>query len=228
MSACRSRSEEHLPGIDLIFPDIRYLVEERRNIAGIVLTHAHEDHFGAMLDLWPQLKVPVYATPFTAALLEAKRQGEPGAPDIPVNDGAARLALQRRAVRHRACLGRAFDPGIERADPAHAARQRAAHRRLEDRSDAGARPADRRGEAARARRRGLPRSDRRFHQCRARRPLAVGSRRRQDADRADREARRGASRSRPSPPTSRASARSPMPRARPSARSWWSAAPWSA
>src|SRR3954464_14594926 len=78
-------SEEKLPGIDLIFPDIRYLVEERRNIAGIVLTHAHEDHYGAMLDLWPKLKVPVFATPFTAALLEAKRQGEYGAAEVPVN-----------------------------------------------------------------------------------------------------------------------------------------------
>src|SRR3954468_21568955 len=76
--------EENLPGIDLIFPDIRYLIEERRNIAGIVLTHAHEDHYGAMLDLWPKLKVPVFATPFTAALLEAKRQGEYGVPEIPI------------------------------------------------------------------------------------------------------------------------------------------------
>lgn len=77
-------SEEHLPGVDLIMPDIRFLVSERKNLAGIVLTHAHEDHFGAVLDLWPQLKVPVFATPFTAALLEAKRQSEPGAPEIPV------------------------------------------------------------------------------------------------------------------------------------------------
>jgi ribonuclease J len=77
-------AEEHLPGIDLIFPDVRYLVEERKNLAGIVITHAHEDHFGALIDLWPRLKVPVYATPFTAALLEAKRAGEPGAPEIPV------------------------------------------------------------------------------------------------------------------------------------------------
>src|SRR5712691_4504622 len=77
-------SEEQLPGIDLILPDVRYLVEERKNLVGIVLTHAHEDHFGALLDLWPQLRVPVYATPFTAALLEAKRRGEPGAPEIPV------------------------------------------------------------------------------------------------------------------------------------------------
>jgi ribonuclease J len=79
-------SEENLPGIDLILPDIRYLVEERRNLAGIVLTHAHEDHFGALLDLWPKLKVPVYATPFTAALFAAKRLGEPGAPDIPIRE----------------------------------------------------------------------------------------------------------------------------------------------
>ncbi|HEX3858864.1 MAG TPA: ribonuclease J [Pseudolabrys sp.] len=77
-------SEEQLPGVDLILPDIRYLVEERKNLVGLVLTHAHEDHFGALLDLWPRLKIPVYATPFTAALLEAKRASEPGAPQIPV------------------------------------------------------------------------------------------------------------------------------------------------
>src|SRR5262249_48532054 len=61
------------------------LVEERHNLLGLVLTHAHEDHFGALLDLWPRLKLPVYATPFTAALIDAKRQGEPGAPEIPLN-----------------------------------------------------------------------------------------------------------------------------------------------
>jgi ribonuclease J len=77
-------AEEHLPGVDLILPDVRYLMEERRNLAGIVLTHAHEDHFGALLDLWPQLRVPVFATPFSAALLEAKCASEPGAPKIPV------------------------------------------------------------------------------------------------------------------------------------------------
>jgi ribonuclease J len=77
-------SEEHLPGVDLLLPDIRYLVEERKNLSAIVLTHAHEDHFGALLDLWPQLKVPVFATPFSAALLSAKCANEPGAPKIPV------------------------------------------------------------------------------------------------------------------------------------------------
>src|SRR5215469_6295245 len=75
---------EELPGIEVIMPDIRFLDEQRRNLVGLVITHAHEDHYGALTDLWPRLKVPLYATPFTAALLEAKRLSEPGAPDIPV------------------------------------------------------------------------------------------------------------------------------------------------
>jgi len=77
-------SEEQLPGVDLILPDIRYLLEERKNIVGLVITHGHEDHIGALIDLWPRLKVPLYATPFTAALFEAKRLSEPGAPPIPI------------------------------------------------------------------------------------------------------------------------------------------------
>src|SRR6478609_1694740 len=78
-------ADDALPGVDLILPDISYLVEQRRNILGLVLTHAHEDHLGAVIDLWPRLKIPIYATPFTAALLQAKRESEPGAPEIPVN-----------------------------------------------------------------------------------------------------------------------------------------------
>ncbi|MCV9909673.1 ribonuclease J [Brucella sp. HL-2] len=74
---------EH-PGADLILPDIRFLEAEKNNLRGIIITHAHEDHYGALLDLWPRLKAPVYATPFTAGLLEAKRQSEFGAPEIPV------------------------------------------------------------------------------------------------------------------------------------------------
>jgi ribonuclease J len=75
---------DDLPGIDLIMPDIQYLSEARGSLLGLVLTHAHEDHFGAILDLWPRLKVPLFATPFTAALLDAKRRSEPGAPEVPV------------------------------------------------------------------------------------------------------------------------------------------------
>ena len=73
-----------LPGVDLVFPDIRFIEQQKGSLKGIVITHAHEDHYGALMDLWPKLQVPVYTTPFTAALLAAKREGEPGAPKIPV------------------------------------------------------------------------------------------------------------------------------------------------
>jgi ribonuclease J len=68
------------PGIDLIMPDIAFIEAERKNLVAMVLTHGHEDHYGAVLDLWPRLRVPVVATPFAAALLEAKRVSEMGAP----------------------------------------------------------------------------------------------------------------------------------------------------
>ncbi|MBR0993872.1 ribonuclease J [Bradyrhizobium japonicum] len=76
--------EEHLPGIDLIMPDISFLEKERKNLMGLVLTHAHEDHFGAIIDLWPKLRCPIYATQFSAALFEAKLAAERNAPKIPV------------------------------------------------------------------------------------------------------------------------------------------------
>ncbi len=60
------------PGIDVVFPDIAFIEAQKDRLAGIVLTHAHEDHFGAVIDLWPRLRVPVYATPFTTILLKAK------------------------------------------------------------------------------------------------------------------------------------------------------------
>jgi ribonuclease J len=76
--------EEHLPGIDLIMPDIRFLEKEKKNLVGLVLTHAHEDHFGAIIDLWPKLKCPIYATKFSAALFAAKLASERNPPKIPV------------------------------------------------------------------------------------------------------------------------------------------------
>ncbi|WGR91949.1 ribonuclease J [Bradyrhizobium sp. ISRA443] len=76
--------EEHLPGIDLIMPDIRFLEKERNNLMGLVLTHAHEDHFGAIIDLWPKLGCKIYATQFSASLFEAKCAAERNPPKIPV------------------------------------------------------------------------------------------------------------------------------------------------
>ncbi len=73
-----------LPGIDVVVPDIKFLEDEVDNIVGMVITHAHEDHYGGILHLWPYLKVPVYATAFTAGLLAAKAENEPGEEEIPV------------------------------------------------------------------------------------------------------------------------------------------------
>jgi ribonuclease J len=64
--------EDATPGIDVILPDPSFLEERRKDILAIVLTHAHEDHIGAIGWLWPRLKAPLYATPFTAALIREK------------------------------------------------------------------------------------------------------------------------------------------------------------
>lgn len=72
-----------LPGVDLVLPDTRFIESEVANLRGIVITHAHEDHYGALLDIWPRLKKPVWMTPFSAGLLGAKRRMD-GGPEIPV------------------------------------------------------------------------------------------------------------------------------------------------
>lgn len=64
--------EHDLPGIEVVLPDPDFVFERREDLLGIVLTHAHEDHLGALPYVWPELACPVYATPFTAALLRRK------------------------------------------------------------------------------------------------------------------------------------------------------------
>lgn len=65
-------AEDFMPGIDMIVPDISFIQQIRENLIGIVLTHAHEDHLGAVQYLWDDLRCPVYTTKFTAAFLKAK------------------------------------------------------------------------------------------------------------------------------------------------------------
>jgi ribonuclease J len=64
--------ETTTPGVDVMMPDIRYLAERKDDVIALVLTHAHEDHIGAVGHLWPMLRCPIYATPFTAHLIEGK------------------------------------------------------------------------------------------------------------------------------------------------------------
>jgi ribonuclease J len=73
-----------LPGVDIVVPDTRFIEEHLDRLDGIVITHAHEDHYGAIVHLWPKLKAPLYMTAFTAGLLEAKASSEPGVGKIPV------------------------------------------------------------------------------------------------------------------------------------------------
>ncbi|WP_127143653.1 ribonuclease J [Pelagibacterium montanilacus] len=73
-----------LPGIELIMPDTRFLEEEADRIVGLVITHAHEDHYGAVLDLWPTFDKPVYASRFCEAMLKAKRASNGIVDDVDV------------------------------------------------------------------------------------------------------------------------------------------------
>ncbi len=72
-------------GIDVIVPDVAFIEKMRSDLVGIVITHAHEDHIGGVVDLWPRLRAPVYATRFAAGLLEQKKLNERGAPQIPIH-----------------------------------------------------------------------------------------------------------------------------------------------
>jgi ribonuclease J len=77
-------ADESMPGLDVLMPDPAFIVERRDELLGIVLTHAHEDHLGAVPDLWPLLRCPVYATPFAASVL-ARKLHEAGLQDeVPV------------------------------------------------------------------------------------------------------------------------------------------------
>jgi ribonuclease J len=65
-------ADDSVPGIDLIYPDPGFIVDKKDDVLGIVLTHAHEDHIGAIAHIWPKLKCNIYATPFTAVLVREK------------------------------------------------------------------------------------------------------------------------------------------------------------
>jgi len=65
-------ADSSMAGVEVVMPDPEFIVERRDALVGIVLTHAHEDHLGAVADLWPRLKAPVYATPFAASVLKRK------------------------------------------------------------------------------------------------------------------------------------------------------------
>jgi len=77
--------DEGIPGADVLMPDPQFIVERRDRLLGLVLTHAHEDHLGAVQYLWPQLQCPIWATPFTAAFLRRKLEETDFVKSIEIN-----------------------------------------------------------------------------------------------------------------------------------------------
>ena len=64
--------DQSMPGVDLVIPDVELLVRQGWNVLGIILTHGHEDHIGALPYVLPRISTPVYATSFTMGLVEHK------------------------------------------------------------------------------------------------------------------------------------------------------------
>ncbi|MBC7950980.1 MAG: ribonuclease J [Rhodospirillaceae bacterium] len=88
--------DDSMPMIDVVMPDPTWIAERAEDLVGIVLTHAHEDHLGAVHYLWPRLRCPVYASPFAAALLKGKLH---------------EVGLQNTVPVHVVELGSRFDVG---------------------------------------------------------------------------------------------------------------------
>ena len=65
-------ADDTIPGIDLIYPDPGFIIDKKKDLLGLVLTHAHEDHIGAIAHIWPKLLCNIYATPFTSVLIKEK------------------------------------------------------------------------------------------------------------------------------------------------------------
>lgn len=78
--------DQTTPGVEIITPDPTYLEQIREDVLGIVLTHAHEDHIGAIGWLWPKIKAPVYATPFTAYLVREKLRDKNLLDEVPITE----------------------------------------------------------------------------------------------------------------------------------------------
>lgn len=88
-------SDGRTPGVDVIMPDPTFIEENRQDLIAVILTHAHEDHIGAVAHLWPKLRCPVYATPFTAELVKGKLIEAGIEQEVPLNivDLGARFDL---------------------------------------------------------------------------------------------------------------------------------------
>ena len=127
------------PGVDIILPDFTWLAEEPERVVGVVLTHAHEDHMGALPYFLRDFDVPVYGTRLSLAMLSAKLEEHQLSPSLV--EVAARPADQPGPVRPRVLRHVALDPRRHGGGPAHPRGHDRAHRRLQDGPDPDRRPA---------------------------------------------------------------------------------------
>ena len=89
-----SFADESMPGVDILLPDIDFIVERRDKLKGIFLTHGHEDHMGAIQYIWEKLRVPIYGSSFTIALLKKK---------LKENPYAIVFSAQKGNIQNRCC-----------------------------------------------------------------------------------------------------------------------------
>ncbi|HEY2875388.1 MAG TPA: ribonuclease J, partial [Reyranella sp.] len=78
--------DDTMPGVEVVMPDPAFIEDRKKDLAGIIITHAHEDHLGAVADLWPRLEAPVYATPFAASVLKRKLRDAGLLNDVPITE----------------------------------------------------------------------------------------------------------------------------------------------
>ena len=126
--------DDSMPGVEVIMPDPAFIEERAKDLVGIVLTHAHEDHLGAVADLWPRLKAPVYATPFAASVLRRKLVQAGLLDEVPITEIPLRgkfdlkpfelemitmthSILEPNALAVRTKLGTVFHTGDWKIDP---------------------------------------------------------------------------------------------------------------
>lgn len=79
-------ADHRLPGVDIVLPDPAFIEARRDKLKGLIITHAHEDHIGAVAYLWPRLRCPVYCSPFTAAVLRKKINESPESRDAEIHE----------------------------------------------------------------------------------------------------------------------------------------------
>ena len=117
--------EEEMLGIDLVIPDINYLLENQEKIRGIIITHGHDDHTGALSYILPQLNVPVYSTKLTQGLISVKlKEGKALA--------GAKLKVIPGKVQNRVLSGVPQHTRRRRANHKYPGGHRCPQRRLQD------------------------------------------------------------------------------------------------